>query len=229
MAQLPWRVLRSRPVTFAKARLAAERCSEDLSQLLDSHGTRTRVTSLLQAFIEALQECEANSYVRDSTKYVPCVKGFKVRGVVQIHPSFLGNPLKGVYVYLSNFLMQYNDYVGGIWLTCGKICQLDKYGYVTDGDCLGILSLRITVKLLVFVPQNGLMFGKVVRTLPERASLLVYGIFGVTVRSAEGSRDQANTLKEGDLVDADVDQVKILQKNKWVMLATSVDRVKVIS
>ncbi|GFE53841.1 UPF0692 C19orf54 homolog isoform X1 [Babesia ovis] len=65
----------------------------------------TRVTPLLQAFVEALEECEANAYIRDSTKHIPCMATVKAMGVVQIHPSFLGNPMKGAYAYLSNFLM----------------------------------------------------------------------------------------------------------------------------
>ncbi|KAK1939514.1 hypothetical protein X943_000641 [Babesia divergens] len=229
MAQLPWAVVESRPVTFAKARLAAVKCAQELSEVLDNNATKSRVVSLLQDFIGALQECEANATIKEQIKHVPCVSLVKARGAVQIHPSFMGDALKGVYSYLANLLMQYNEDLGGIWLTCGKVRQMDECGYVTDGDSFGILSLRISLRLLVFTPRSGRMCGKVTKADPHRASLLVYGIFGVTARPDENDNLQAQELREGDTVDMEVSDVKILPKNKWVILSTTMGRVRVMS
>nr|BAN64434.1 hypothetical protein [Babesia bovis] len=65
--------------------------------------------------------------------------------------------------------------------------------------------------------------------MSDRASLLVYGMFGVTVRANEGLSDKTSKLSEGDLVEVDVTDVKVLQKNKWVMMSTTMDRINVIS
>ncbi|CDR97695.1 hypothetical protein, conserved [Babesia bigemina] len=229
MAQLPWSVVTARPVTFGKARLAAEKCSQGIAQQIDNKPLKMRLTSMLQAFAEAMQECENSEELRNVTSHVPGMSMVKAKGVVQIHPSFLGNALKGVYTYLSNFLMQYNEELGGIWLTCGKIRQQDECGYVTDGDCFGVLSLSVTLKMVVFYPFSRSVIGKVARVSAHRASLLVYGIFGVTVRSVDEASEEHHELTEGSLVDVEVDDVKILPKNKWVMLATAVERVKLIT
>lgn len=94
MAQLPWAVVESRPVTFAKARLAAVKCAQgmitvclpqlkysELSEVLDNNATKSRVVSLLQDFIGALQECEANATIKEQIKHVPCVSLVKARWV----------------------------------------------------------------------------------------------------------------------------------------------------
>lgn len=230
MAQLPWSVVESLPVTFHKARLSAKRCAQELSQVLENSAVKTRVVSLLEAFVDALEECEANEFIKQNVKHVPCLSVVKAKGVVQIHPSYMGDALKGVYYYLSHLLMQYNEDVNGIWLSFGKIKQVDKVGYLTDGDTYGIISLRISLRILLFTPQSGgNMFGKITKADPTRASLLVYGVFGVTVRRSETADGETPPIADGDLVDVKVTDVKVLQKNKWVILSTTMDNLKVIS
>ncbi|KAK1441816.1 hypothetical protein BgAZ_501480 [Babesia gibsoni] len=229
MAQLPWEVVESMPVTFSKARTVAEKCAYELSQVLENSAVKTRISSLLGAFIESMQECEANPVIKQNIKHVSCVSLVKARGVVQIHPSFMGNALKGVYSYLSNLLMQYNEELDGIWLSCGRVRQLDQVGYLTDGDNYGIMSLRVSMRILLFTPKAGNMCAKVTKAGQKRASLLIYGIFGVAARSEEEGNPSTPEIKEGDMVDVDVNDVKVLQKSKWIILSTTMERVKLLS
>lgn len=89
----------------------------DISLCLHSSSHKTRILSQLETFLQSVREISEDPSFKQYIETLPSLEFLKttyvfsfylyfLRGVVQIHPSYLGNVNSGIYAYLSNFLMQ---------------------------------------------------------------------------------------------------------------------------
>nr|PVC52166.1 hypothetical protein MACL_00000974 [Theileria orientalis] len=228
MAQFSWTIVESKSASLHKALKAVEKCNHEISQTLYSSSHKTRILSQLDTFVSSLREISEKSSFNDYFEELPSLFFIKATGVVQLHPSFLGNVKHGVYSYLSNFLMQYvasmlincsyNEDFGGVWISCGSVKPLDSLGFLTSGDFQSIVSLPVSLRVLAFVPKLDVII------------VLVYGIFNVAVKHEDlpkikhdGSSYklyfEEKTVTENSLVTMKLISVNILTKNKSLNLS----------
>ncbi|BAM40418.1 uncharacterized protein TOT_020000675 [Theileria orientalis strain Shintoku] len=218
MAQFSWTIVESKSASLHKALKAVEKCNHEISQTLYSSSHKTRILSQLDTFVSSLREISEKSSFNDYFEELPSLFFIKATGVVQLHPSFLGNVKHGVYSYLSNFLMHYNEDFGGVWISCGSVKPLDSLGFLTSGDFQSIVSLPVSLRVLAFVPKLDVII------------VLVYGIFNVAVKHEDlpkikhdGSSYklyfEEKTVTENSLVTMKLISVNILTKNKSLNLS----------
>ncbi|UKJ90599.2 hypothetical protein MACJ_001533 [Theileria orientalis] len=230
MAQFSWTIVESKSASLHKALKAVEKCNHEISQTLYSSSHKTRILSQLDTFVNSLGEISGKSCFKDYLEELPSLFFIKATGVVQLHPSFLGNVNHGIYSYLSNFLMHYNEDFGGVWISCGSVKLLDYLGFLTSGDFQSIVSLRVSLRVLAFVPKLDIIIGKISRIRPQSISVLVYGIFNVAVKPEDlpkikhdGSSYKLffedKTVTENSLVTMKLLSVNILTKNKSLNLS----------
>ncbi|UKK01869.2 hypothetical protein MACK_001222 [Theileria orientalis] len=218
MAQFSWTIVESKSASLHKALKAVEKCNHEISQTLYSSSHKTRILSQLDTFVNSLTEISEKSSFNDYFEQLPSLFFIKATGVVQLHPSFLGNVNHGVYSYLSNFLMHYNEDFGGVWISCGSVKLLDSLGFLTSGDFQSIVSLRVSLRVLTFVPKLDVII------------VLVYGIFNVALKPEDLPKikhDGASyklyfedkTVTENSLLTMKLISVNVLTKNKSLNLS----------
>ncbi|AFZ79686.1 RNA polymerase Rpb7, N-terminal domain containing protein [Theileria equi strain WA] len=229
MGQFSWTMLKSKPASLSKALKSGEKCIKEITRSLSSSAHKVRVLSQLESFIKSLQEIEASQGLGD-LENLPCLSFVQASGVIQLHPSFLGNVSSGIYSYLSNFLMHYDEDLKGVWVSCGNVKQLDSLGYLTSGDACGLVTFKVALKILVFIPKLDDIIGKINRMRPTSISVLIYGVFNATIKS-EDVKDtiqydgtQYKTVTGERIIDNDtiiplkITNVTVLPKNRWVNL-----------
>ncbi|EAN32993.2 SHS2 domain found in N terminus of Rpb7p/Rpc25p/MJ0397 family protein [Theileria parva strain Muguga] len=236
MAQFSWKVIESKPASLHSVLESVEKCNNDISLCLHSSSHKTRILSQLETFLQSVREISEDPSFKQYIETLPSLEFLKTTGVVQIHPSYLGNVNSGIYAYLSNFLMHYNDDFSGVWISCGDIVPLDSLGYLTTGDYQGLVSLRISLRVLAFIPKLDVIIGKISRIRPRSISVLAYGIFNVSVKpenlpeiKQENSEYSlvcnGKTVSENALLTLQLIGVNVLKRNKWLNLSAKLHNV----
>eukprot|EP00375_Theileria_parva_P002596 XP_765276.1 hypothetical protein [Theileria parva strain Muguga] len=214
MAQFSWKVIESKPASLHSVLESVEKCNNDISLCLHSSSHKTRILSQLETFLQSVREISEDPSFKQYIETLPSLEFLKTTGVVQIHPSYLGNVNSGIYAYLSNFLMHYNDDFSGVWISCGDIVPLDSLGYLTTGDYQGLVSLRISLRVLAFIPKLDVIIVKP-ENLPE-----------IKQENSEYSLVcNGKTVSENALLTLQLIGVNVLKRNKWLNLSAKLHNV----
>lgn len=113
---------------------------------------------------------------------------------LSLSPSCLkknGNVKDGIDEQLNQYLMKYNEELGGVVLSYRKVCVDDEYCSNETGSprpagmlIQGFPWIQIDVKvhMLLFSPHPGHSLHGVVQSLgPDHVNLLVHGVFNVSI------------------------------------------------
>ncbi|XP_952004.1 uncharacterized protein TA14700 [Theileria annulata] len=187
MAQFSWKVIDSKPATLHSSIESLEKCNNDISLCLHSSSHKTRILSQLETFLHSIREISQDPSFKQYIEPLPSLEFLKTT---------------------------YNDDFEGVWISCGDIVPLDSLGYLTTGDYQGLVSLRVTLKVLTFIPKLDVIIVKT-ENLPEikqennEYSLVCNG----------------RTVSENSLLTLQLTSVTVLKRNKWLNLSAKIHNV----
>lgn len=122
---------------------------------------------------------------------------------VIFHPRFLGNTRKGIEEALKSERNLVSEEFGGALIAYNNIRIQQAMGLIVDP----YIHFDIVADFIVFNPTVGsTLTGVVHRVFKNHVSLLVYGIFNVSIRKSELNEDQ---LMEGNEVEFKVERIYV--------------------
>ncbi|XP_048730877.2 DNA-directed RNA polymerase I subunit RPA43-like [Ostrea edulis] len=119
------------------------------------------------------------------------------------HPCFLGNTRKGIEETLKSERNLVSDEFGGAVIAYNNIKIQDSLGLIVDP----YIHFDIVADFIVFKPTVGsTMTGMVDRVFKKHVSLLVYGIFNVSISKSESNE---HLLTKGSEVEFTVERIYV--------------------
>ncbi|XP_061183238.1 DNA-directed RNA polymerase I subunit RPA43-like [Saccostrea echinata] len=140
--------------------------------------------------------------IMETQEYSQFVKINECKRII-FHPRFLGNTRKGIEEALKSERNLVSDKFGGALIAYNNIKIQQAMGLIVDP----YIHFDIVADFIVFKPEVGASLkGVVHRVFKNHVSLLVYGIFNVSIKKSESNAEQ---LREGNEVDFKVERIYV--------------------
>lgn len=157
MAQCPWRPApgaKEHPLDISAAAKIARHCARHLSSKIGDLSAASSSITQLNATAQAMANQPRNN--------VPIYIKLRIRGVAHLHPAFLGDPHRGIKLYLSRFLLKYIPELQGFMLAFDKssLTLTDHIGFMYEADRFGIITVHLEFDALLFRPLPSALLSK---------------------------------------------------------------------
>eukprot|EP00914_Ancora_sagittata_P008398 GHVO01016384.1.p1 GENE.GHVO01016384.1~~GHVO01016384.1.p1 ORF type:complete len:236 (+),score=25.60 GHVO01016384.1:47-754(+) len=196
MAQIPWRLKTYKPISRKTAAHHVAKCLAELSQIFRSANETLSQMQILNSAMECAEEDPSCFFLANA------------RGTVFLHPVYTDDPLTGIRIALSNFLLKFLPEFRGHWLSFRHVKLTDDNGHIADGDSLGMMTCDVSVEAVVLrTMRNQRLLGKVTHIRENHIAILYEGIYNamIPIKLLENRYTYTNvTLKGKDTKDGNI-------------------------